>query len=64
MLVRWGCERADETGVEAFLEASVMGAPMYARHGFQPVKEVDLDLRKWGGKERMTFIVSFESRSC
>ncbi|KAG9190382.1 hypothetical protein G6011_08470 [Alternaria panax] len=57
MLVRWGCGKADEVGVEAFLEASPMGAPMYARHGFQPVKEVGLDLRQWGGKEQMTFIV-------
>ncbi|CAO2654109.1 Nn.00g108420.m01.CDS01 [Neocucurbitaria sp. VM-36] len=57
MLVRWGCERADEAGVEAYLEASPMGAPMYARHGFQAVKEVELDLRKWGGKESMPFIL-------
>ncbi|KAE8837803.1 hypothetical protein PTNB85_05138 [Pyrenophora teres f. teres] len=41
----------------AFLEASPMGAPMYARHGFEPVKEVDLDLTKWGGKEKMSFIL-------
>ena len=58
MLVRWGCEKADEAGVQAFLEASPMGAPMYARHGFELVKEVHLDLRKWGGKEKMSFIVS------
>ena len=58
MLVRWGCARADEVGVEAFLEASPMGAPMYARHGFQPVKEVSIDLKQWGGKELMNFIVS------
>ncbi|KAJ4374991.1 hypothetical protein N0V83_002070 [Neocucurbitaria cava] len=57
MLVRWGCERADEAGVEAYLEASLMGAPMYARHGFQAVKEVELDLRKWEGKEIMSFIL-------
>ncbi|CAN9180317.1 unnamed protein product [Alternaria alternata] len=59
MLVRWGCARADEVGVEAFLEASPMGAPMYAQHGFQPVKEVSIDLRQWGGKELMNFIGSF-----
>jgi predicted N-acetyltransferase YhbS len=58
MLVRWGCEKADEVGVEAYLEASPMGAPMYARHGFRPVKEVELDLTKWGGRDKMTFIVS------
>lgn len=58
MLVRWGCEKADEAGVEAYLEASPMAAPMYARHGFQPVKELDLDLRKWGGTEQLKLIVS------
>ncbi|KAF1945662.1 acyl-CoA N-acyltransferase [Clathrospora elynae] len=57
MLVRWGCERADEAGVEAYLEASIMGAPMYARHGFEAVKEVDLDLSKFGDKEKMSFIL-------
>lgn len=58
MLVRWGTERADEAGVEAYLEASPMGAPMYARHGFEPMKKVALDLTKYGGKEVMEFIVS------
>ncbi|KAI4659442.1 uncharacterized protein J4E78_005870 [Alternaria triticimaculans] len=56
MLVRWGCEKADEVGVEAFLEASPMGAPMYARHGFQAMKTVELDLRRWSGEDKMEFI--------
>lgn len=58
MLVRWGCEKADEAGVEAYLEASLFGAPMYARHGFVGTKEIDLDLRRYGGDEVMSFIVS------
>jgi GNAT superfamily N-acetyltransferase len=58
LLVRWGCEKADEAGVEAYLEASKMGAPMYARHGFEPVREVELDLTRWGGDEKLSFIVS------
>jgi GNAT superfamily N-acetyltransferase len=58
MLVRWGCEKADEAGVEAYLEASPMGAPMYARHGFQAVEEVELDLTKWGGDVTLRFVVS------
>ncbi|KAF1848615.1 acyl-CoA N-acyltransferase [Cucurbitaria berberidis CBS 394.84] len=57
MLVRWGCDRADEAGVEAYLEASLMGAPMYGKHGFEPVKEVELELTKWGGKENMSFVL-------
>ena len=57
MLVNWGTERADEAGIEAYLEASPMGAPMYARHGFEPIKRVGLDLRKYGGEEILEFIV-------
>jgi GNAT superfamily N-acetyltransferase len=58
MLVRWGCDRADEAGVEAYLEASPLGAPMYARHGFVRQEEIELDLRKFGGDEVLKFIVS------
>lgn len=58
MMVRWGCEKADEAGVVAYLEASVMGEPMYARHGFKRLEEIELDLRRWGGTDVMTFIVS------
>ncbi|TDZ27371.1 putative transcriptional regulatory protein [Colletotrichum spinosum] len=34
MLVKWGCERADEDGVGAYVDASKAGAPLYQRHGF------------------------------
>ncbi|KAF2792099.1 acyl-CoA N-acyltransferase [Melanomma pulvis-pyrius CBS 109.77] len=57
LLVKWGCDRADELGVEAFLEASLMGEPLYRRFGFVPVKEVGIDLRKFGGDEEMRFIL-------
>ncbi|KAH5683347.1 hypothetical protein HBI64_042520 [Parastagonospora nodorum] len=56
MLVRWGCEKADEAGVQAYLEASPMGAPMYARHGFVALPEIELDLRMWGGEDVLKFI--------
>jgi GNAT superfamily N-acetyltransferase len=66
MLVRWGCEKADEAGVQAYLEASPMGAPLYARHGFVGLGEIQLDLKKYGGDEVMRFIVSIGStwKSC
>ncbi|KAH7091415.1 hypothetical protein FB567DRAFT_518601 [Paraphoma chrysanthemicola] len=56
MLVRWGCEKADQAGVVAYLEASPVGAPMYARHGFERVTQFELDLRRWGGDEVFQFI--------
>jgi hypothetical protein len=57
MLVRWGCERADAAGVVAYLQASPVGEPLYARHGFKSVGELELNLRRWGGTEVMRFIV-------
>lgn len=58
VLVRWGCEKADEAGVQAYLEASPMGAPLYARHGFVEVARVHMDLTKHGGQGTEDFIVS------
>lgn len=58
LLVRWGCEKADEVNAQAYLDASPIGAPLYARHGFVALPEVALDLRRWGGDEVMRFIVS------
>lgn len=58
MLVQWGCDEADKKDVEAFLEASLMGEPLYAKYGFERVKVVSVDLREFGGDEKMDFIVS------
>ncbi|KAF2676359.1 acyl-CoA N-acyltransferase [Lentithecium fluviatile CBS 122367] len=55
LLIKWGLEKADEAGLEAYLESSVTGRPLYERHGFEPVKEIALDLRKWGGEEEITW---------
>lgn len=60
LLVKWGCDRADEAGVVAYLEASPVGSPMYARHGFVVQREIELDLGKYGGKEEvMKFLVCY-----
>jgi GNAT superfamily N-acetyltransferase len=58
MLTQWGCEEADKKDVEAYLEASPMGEPLYARYGFQRVKVVSVDLREFGGDDTLDFIVS------
>lgn len=62
-LVRWGCQKADEAGVATYLEASPMGEPMYARHGFEPAGKMELDLRKYGVDEVLRFIVSGAGRT-
>ena len=57
LLGKWGLEKADEAGVEAYLEASPMGRPLYERWGFEPVKDISLDLRRWGGDEELWWTV-------
>jgi hypothetical protein len=50
MLIKWGCEIADISGVPAFLEASPTGLPLYEKAGFKEVDRFDLILEQFGGK--------------
>jgi len=51
MLVKWGCDRADELGLMCRLVASKAGYHLYTQNGFQLVKESGLDLRPFGVDE-------------
>ncbi|KAF2640364.1 hypothetical protein P280DRAFT_470040 [Massarina eburnea CBS 473.64] len=55
LLLEWGLKRADEEGVEAYLESSPMGRKLYERYGFVAVKEVSLDLKRWDGDRELTW---------
>jgi len=48
MLMRRGLERADEPGLEGYLEATMMGRPLYEKFGFQMVDKVRYDMEKYG----------------
>ncbi|PYI34291.1 acyl-CoA N-acyltransferase [Aspergillus indologenus CBS 114.80] len=39
MLVRWGCERADRTGMPVYIDSTRAGVPVYERLGFVVVRE-------------------------
>jgi hypothetical protein len=49
MLVKWGTDKADELGLECYLEGSSQGRPLYEKHGYQPVREIKCDLSEFGG---------------
>ena len=34
LMMEWGTKKADELGLETFLEATPLGSMIYARHGF------------------------------
>ena len=49
LLVEWGIEQAMKTGAPAYLEAGVMGMPIYEKMGFRQVGELmELDLGRFG----------------
>lgn len=59
LLMKHFLDAVDEEGIEAYLEASEAGKPLYARHGFKPVFEQTFDLERYGGKgiERNTVMI-------
>lgn len=50
LLVKWGVEKADEIGIEGFVEGSKMGAPLYEKFGFRVVYKERFDMGKYGDK--------------
>ncbi|KAI0158009.1 acyl-CoA N-acyltransferase [Hypoxylon sp. FL1284] len=52
-LLRWGLDRADETGDEAYLTASPAGTGLYLKNGFELVETVFID----DGKRIENFMV-------
>lgn len=52
MLMRWGLEKADEEGVETYLEASPAGKPIYEHFGFQEVDRLVHNLEGKGVEEK------------
>ena len=49
MLVKWGTNKADELGLDCYLEGSSQGRGLYEKHGYQLVREVKCDLSEFGG---------------
>jgi GNAT superfamily N-acetyltransferase len=47
LLIKWGIEQAEKDQIPAYLEAGVMGRPIYERYGFVQIG----DLLKVGLKE-------------
>lgn len=46
ILIRWGIEQAEKDRVPAYLEAGVMGRPIYERYGFVQMGDLlELDLK-------------------
>lgn len=53
-LIKWGFDKADEMGVETFVEATAEGKPTYAANGFRYEKLFWLDATKNDPSPRWT----------
>lgn len=51
MLVKWGCDKADDHSIICAVQASKAGTAVYTKHGFKIVKEREVDLRPYGVDE-------------
>ena len=51
MLVKWGCDQADELGIMCACTASTDGEYVYKKNGFEVKKAVELDLSPFGVNE-------------
>jgi GNAT superfamily N-acetyltransferase len=55
-LVKWGVDRADEMGVEAFLEATRFGRHMYEQNGFRVMEHFIFPVpEKWANKPTLQY---------
>ena len=49
LLIRWGIDQAEKDSVPAYLEAGIMGRPIYERYGFVQVGDLlQVDLKNFG----------------
>ncbi|KAJ0119219.1 acyl-CoA N-acyltransferase [Diaporthe amygdali] len=56
ILVRWGIELSDKTGLPCYVQASEQGRRLYQQHGFEEIDTVEFNLSEYGleGIEKMT----------
>ncbi|KAK6208253.1 hypothetical protein LQW54_007035 [Pestalotiopsis sp. IQ-011] len=43
LMLKWGTDKADELGLEAFIESTDIARPAYKKHGFRVIGELNMD---------------------
>jgi GNAT superfamily N-acetyltransferase len=49
-LVEWGLQKAEERGLQVYIESTEKGLGLYLKYGMTEVDRVDVDLEPWGAK--------------
>lgn len=63
MLLQYGCERADEQGCEAFLEAAPEALRLYQKFGFETAAQMDTLIKSECCTQGETYTEAFMVRS-
>jgi hypothetical protein len=65
MLLNWGINKSNETGLPCYLQASEQGARLYQKYGFEVIDTVKFDLSQYdlSGLEKMTEMIRYISKS-
>ncbi|KAK7713466.1 hypothetical protein SLS64_004716 [Diaporthe eres] len=48
LLLQWGIDKADQRGVEIYLESSLAGTPLYEKFGLRTLKVFNFDMAQLG----------------
>lgn len=62
LLMQWGADRADDAGVDAYLEATENAKPLYEKFGFETTQELAFDLGRHGVTEDVRYYLMKRSR--
>jgi GNAT superfamily N-acetyltransferase len=60
MLLTWGIDKAQELGLDIYLQGSSSGYPLYKKYGFKDLSSHTLDLRPFGVDDETTHWVCYE----
>ena len=55
-LVQWGTRKADEMGVQAFVEGTLTGRRLYEENGFVVTEDIKLKEDTWAEKGRIEYL--------
>ncbi|EME86566.1 uncharacterized protein MYCFIDRAFT_122232, partial [Pseudocercospora fijiensis CIRAD86] len=56
LAMKWGCDKADELGLPAYLEGSPMGVGLYKKWQFDVVDELPWDARNFGYSDSLAHL--------
>ena len=55
-MMEWGIRKADRLGLEIFIEATEEGLPLYRKHGFAVLKDIEMKASPAEASEKLEML--------